>query len=47
MSNSVNRKFYSAMLGKHGWKFITEPSSLVARIFKSHYFTSGSYLTPK
>lgn len=26
-------------------KFITEPDSLVARIFKAHYFPSGSYLT--
>jgi len=29
----------------HGWKFITEPDSLVAWIFKARYFPSGSYLT--
>ena len=37
--------FNLAMLGKHGWKFITEPNSLVARIFKARYFPSSSYLT--
>jgi len=37
--------FNLAMLGKQGWKFITEPNSLVARIFKARYFPSGSYLT--
>ena len=37
--------FNLAMLGKQGWKFITEPDSLVARIFKARYFPSGSYLT--
>jgi len=37
--------FNLAMLGKQGWKFITEPDTLVARIFKARYFPSGSYLT--
>jgi len=37
--------FNLVMLGKQGWKFITEPDSLVARIFKARYFPSGSYLT--
>jgi len=37
--------FNLAMLGKQGWKFITKPNSLVARIFKARYFPSGSYLT--
>jgi len=37
--------FNLAMLGKQGWKFITEPESLVARIYKAHYFPSVSYLT--
>jgi len=37
--------FNLAMLGKQGWKFITEPGTLVAHIFKAHYFPSGSYLT--
>ena len=37
--------FNLAMFGKQGWKFITEPESLVARISKARYFPSGSYLT--
>jgi hypothetical protein len=37
--------FSLAMLGKQVWKFITEPNSLVARIFKARYFPSSSYLT--
>lgn len=37
--------FNLVMLGKQGWKFITEPDSLVSRIFKARYFPSGSYLT--
>jgi len=37
--------FNLAMLGKQGWKFITEPDTLVARIFKARYFPYGSYLT--
>jgi len=36
--------FNLSMLGKQGWKFITEPNSLVARIFKARYFPYGSYL---
>jgi len=28
------------MLGKQGWKFQTEPNSLVSRIFKARYFPS-------
>jgi hypothetical protein len=34
--------FNLAMLGKQGWKFITEPESLVAHIFKARYFPLGS-----
>jgi ribonuclease HI len=37
--------FNLAMLGKQGWKFLTEPHSLVSRIFKARYFPSKSYLT--
>jgi hypothetical protein len=37
--------FNLAMLGKQGWKFLTEPNSLVARIFKARYFPSDTYLT--
>lgn len=37
--------FNLAMLGKQGWKFITEPNFLIACIFKARYFPTGSYLT--
>jgi len=37
--------FNLAMLGKQGWKLLTEPDSLVSRIFKAGYFPSGTYLT--
>lgn len=37
--------FNLAMLGKQGWKFLTEPQSLVSRIFKARYFPSKSYLS--
>ena len=36
--------FNLAMFGKQGWKFLTEPHSLVSRIFKARYFPSKSYL---
>jgi len=39
--------FNLAMLGKQGWKFIAEPDSLVARIFKARYFPNGSFLTAR
>jgi len=32
--------FNLAMLGKQGWKFLTEPDSLVSCIFKVWYFPS-------
>jgi hypothetical protein len=37
--------FNLAMLGKQGWKFLTNPQSLVSRIFKARYFPNNSYLT--
>ena len=37
--------FNLSMLGKQGWKLLTEPQSLVSRIFKARYFPYGSYLT--
>ena len=37
--------FNLAMPDKQGWKFQTEPQSLVSRIFKAQYFPSLSYLT--
>lgn len=37
--------FNLAMLGKQGWKFFTEPDSLVSRMFKARYFPNNSFLT--
>jgi len=37
--------FNLAMLGKQGWKFLTEPNSLVSRLFKARYFLNNTYLT--
>jgi hypothetical protein len=37
--------FNLAMLGKQGWKLLTEPNSLVSRLFKARYFPNNTYLT--
>jgi len=37
--------FNLAMLGKQGWKFLSEPNSLVTRIYMARYFPSKSFLT--
>ena len=37
--------FNLAMLGKQGWKFQTDPTSLVSRIFKARYFPNTDYLS--
>jgi len=37
--------FNLAMLGKQGWKFLSEPDSLVSCIFKARYFPFGNYIT--
>jgi len=36
--------FNLAMLGRQGWKFLTEPDSLVSRMFKAKYFPN-TFLT--
>lgn len=33
-----------ALLAKQGWRLITNPGSLVARIFKDKYYPSGSFM---
>lgn len=32
------RHFNLAMLGKQGWRFITNPNSLVGKVYKARYF---------
>ncbi|WOH12304.1 hypothetical protein DCAR_0831806 [Daucus carota subsp. sativus] len=39
------RDFNLAMLGKQGWRFITNPESLVTKIYKAKYFSGGDFLT--
>ncbi|CAN1253998.1 Putative ribonuclease H protein At1g65750 [Linum perenne] len=33
------------MVGKQGWKFLTNPDALVTRIFKAKYFPRGDFLS--
>lgn len=40
------RDFNIAMLGKQGWRFLTNPGSLVSRIFKARYFPRCNFLRP-
>lgn len=34
-----------AMLAKQGWRLISNPTSLIARLYKAIYFPRGSFLT--
>ena len=38
------RDFNLAMLGKQAWRFITNPNSLVSRIYKARYFPNCSFM---
>lgn len=38
------RDFNLALFGKQGWRMITSPKSLVARIFRARYFPDASLL---
>ena len=41
------RLFNLAMLGKQGWRFITNPGSLTSRLFKAKYFADSDFLSSK
>jgi len=36
--------FNVAMLGKQGWRFQIDPSSLVSRLFKARYFPNSDFI---
>jgi hypothetical protein len=41
------RAFNEALLAKQGWRLITKPSSLIARIFKAKYYPNCDFLKAK
>jgi hypothetical protein len=41
------RAFNEALLAKQGWRLITNPLSLVARMFKAKYFPKCDFLKAK
>ncbi|XP_074351404.1 putative mitochondrial protein AtMg00310 [Apium graveolens] len=41
------RDFNIAMLGKQAWRLITNPSTLVARLYKAKYYATSDFLQAK
>ncbi|XP_019151915.1 PREDICTED: uncharacterized protein LOC109148635 [Ipomoea nil] len=41
------RSFNLAMLGKQAWRFLTNPTSLAARIYKARYYPTTSFIDAK
>ena len=39
--------FNLALLGKQGWKFLTNPSSLVSQIYQARYYKNSSFFKAK
>ncbi|KAM6584214.1 hypothetical protein CsatB_011216 [Cannabis sativa] len=39
------RSFNLALLGKQGWRLLTNPETLVARIFKARYYPRGTFFS--
>ena len=40
-------EFNLALLSKHGWKFLSDPMSLVSQIYRARYFLHSSFLNSK
>lgn len=38
------RDFNVSMLGKQGWRIMTNPNSLVAKLYKARYFVNTDFL---
>ncbi|XP_074376896.1 putative mitochondrial protein AtMg00310 [Apium graveolens] len=39
------RDFNLAMLGKQGWRFLSNPDSMVSKLFKARFYPKGNFLT--
>jgi len=39
--------FTLAMLGKQGWKLVTDHETIVSRVFKAKYFPRGNFIDAK
>ncbi|XP_017239513.1 uncharacterized mitochondrial protein AtMg00310-like [Daucus carota subsp. sativus] len=39
--------FNIALIGKHCWKFLKQPQSLVARVFKARYYPNCNFMQAK
>lgn len=37
--------FNIALLGKQGWRLLTNPESLVAKVYKARYYPQGNFLS--
>ena len=41
------RMFNQALLAKQGWRLLTQPNSLFARVYKAKYFSKGDFMDAK
>lgn len=41
------REMNLVLLGKQAWRLVTNPLSLVARVYKARYFSNTSYFDAK
>lgn len=40
-------KFNLALLAKQGWKLITNPSSLLVRVYKAKYYSQNDFMSAR